>query len=142
MALQPRVKRLLRRAAIALAALIAVWMVTVWMVFRSMPGSEKRCGDHDEFVRADWMDTTVARGKLAVRGCMIDDFLDRNDLRGKTRAEVVALIGEPDKTDYFKEYDLVYWLGPERGFVGIDSEWLVIKLDSSGRVLSAELVTD
>jgi hypothetical protein len=40
----------------------------------------------------------------------------------------VALLGEPPKTEYFKEFDLVYYLGPERGFMGIDSEWLVLKL--------------
>ena len=73
---------------------------------------------------------------------MVDDLLERYELRGMTRAEVVALIGEPPKSDFFRSYDLVYWLGPERGLIGIDSEWLVMKLDANRRVTSVELVTD
>ena len=87
------------------------------------------------------MDTTLARGKLAIRGCMVDDLLERHELRGMTRAEIVALIGEPDSTRDFPEYDLVYWLGPERGLVGTDSEYLVMKLDKAKRVVSVELIT-
>ena len=55
---------------------------------------------------------------------------------------VVAVLGEPTRTDYFKEFDFVYWLGPERGLISVDSEWLVIKLDPSGRVSQAQVVTD
>ena len=63
-------------------------------------------------------------------------------IRGRSRGEIVALLGEPTTTDYFKDYDLVYWLGPERGLISIDSEWLVIRLDSLGRVSDFRLVTD
>jgi hypothetical protein len=59
-----------------------------------------------------------------------------------TRSEVVALLGEPPATDYFRGFDLVYPLGPDRGFVAIDSEWLVIKLAPGGRVSRAELARD
>ena len=41
----------------------------------------------------------------------------------------------------FREYDYVYWLGPERGAISIDSEWSVLKLDT-GSVVQAEHVTD
>jgi len=87
------------------------------------------------------MDTTMSRGKLAVRGCMVDDLLDRNELRGMTRAQVTALIGEPDRTSDVTGYDLVYWLGPQRGLIGTDSEYLVMKLDQSNHVTSVELIT-
>ncbi|MBD2000571.1 hypothetical protein H6G00_28870 [Leptolyngbya sp. FACHB-541] len=63
-------------------------------------------------------------------------------MAGKSRPEVVALLGEPDKTNYFQDYDLVYWLGPERGLMRIDSEWLVLRLDAEGRVSEHQLVTD
>jgi hypothetical protein len=73
---------------------------------------------------------------------MVDDLLQHHRLRGLDRSGVVALLGEPPHTGYFREYDLVYWLGPERGLMSIDSEWLVMKFDPAGRVTEARLVTD
>jgi hypothetical protein len=52
-----------------------------------------------------------------------------------------ALLGVPPPTPYFREYDYVYWLGPERGLFSIDSEWLVVKLQNDV-VVAAEVVTD
>ncbi len=59
-----------------------------------------------------------------------------------TREQVSAIIGEPDKTGYFKNWDMVYWLGPERGFISIDSEWLVFRLDELKRVTNYAIVRD
>jgi hypothetical protein len=103
--------------------------------------SESRCDGHSTFVQSQWMDTSLVRGKLAIRGCMVDDLLDMHELRGMTRSAVVALIGEPDTVNDLPGYDMVYWLGPERGLVGTDSEYLVMKLDKSNRVTSVELIT-
>ena len=79
---------------------------------------------------------------LSVRLRMADDLVNRQTLVGLTRQEVVALLGEPPKTEYFKEFDLVYYLGPERGFMSIDSEWLVLKLGPEGRVKRAAIARD
>ena len=73
---------------------------------------------------------------------MADDLVNRQQLVGLTRQEVVALLGEPPKTEYFQEFDLVYYLGPERGFMGIDSEWLVLKLGAKGRITKATIAHD
>ena len=73
---------------------------------------------------------------------MVDDLLERHKLDEMTRAEVVALLGEPDATPYFREWDMVYWLGPERGLMGIDSEWLVLRLDEHQHVVEHRVVTD
>jgi hypothetical protein len=94
------------------------------------------------FEASAWRDSAQAYSDAAVRGCMVDDLLARRELLGRSRAEVVALLGEPRRTDYFREYDLVYWLGPERGLMSVDSEWLVLRLDRSGRVIVRRLVTD
>jgi hypothetical protein len=94
------------------------------------------------FDRALWRDSVRVYSDEAIRGCIVDDLLRRINLHGRTRGEIVALLGEPKKTAYFKEYDLVYWLGPERGAISIDSEWLVMKLDKNGRVMEPRLVTD
>ena len=54
----------------------------------------------------------------------------------------IAKTIEMYQTNKWKEWDLVYWLGPERGPFGVDSEWLVIKFDSSGRVQDYQIVRD
>ena len=72
---------------------------------------------------------------------MADGLLKSNALIGKRRQEIVALLGEPPATSYFSEWDMVYVLGPERGFISIDSEWLVLRLEH-GRVAEARLVRD
>lgn len=73
---------------------------------------------------------------------MVEDLLRRHQFRGATRSQVIALLGDPEKTGYFKDYDLVYWLGPDRGGFGIDSEWLVFRLDSEERVTDYRIVGD
>lgn len=116
----------------------------VWPLYRlfSSPGPEGRCAEHRHFDAAVWRDTVQVYAALAPRGCMVDELLATRRLRGMQRRDVVALLGEPQPTGYFREYDLVYWLGPERGPFSIDSEWLVFRLDSAGRVTEARLVTD
>lgn len=78
----------------------------------------------------------------AVRIRMVDDLLRRHRFGGMSREQVTAMIGEPDKTNYFSDWDMVYWLGPERGFMGIDSEWLVFRLDGEEKVSEYQIVED
>ena len=52
------------------------------------------------------------------------------------------MLGEPTVTSYFREYDLVYVLGNERGWMSIDSEWLLMRLDDTGRVSADEIARD
>jgi len=73
---------------------------------------------------------------------MVDDLLRLHSFRGMTRDQVTGIIGEPDKTEYFKDWDLVYWLGPERSFMSIDSEWLVLRLDGQKKVKEFRIMRD
>ena len=73
---------------------------------------------------------------------MIDDLLSRGLLDHCSREQVETLLGPADRTDYFHDWDLVYHLGPEREFMGIDSEWLVVRLDSVGKVREYRLARD
>jgi hypothetical protein len=136
----PKILRI--AAAVAIAVLVLGGYAT-WRAFAMARSqlSESRCDGHEKFVQSQWLDTALVRSKLAVRGCMVDDLLDTHELRGMTRAQVVALIGEPDSTRDFPEYDLVYWLGPQRGLIGTDSEYLAMKLDKAKHVASVELIT-
>jgi hypothetical protein len=93
------------------------------------------------FDRARW-DAEPKDGLDDTRGRLADGLLASRTLIGKSRVEVVALLGEPPPTDYFDEYDMVYWLGADRGWVPIDSEWLVMRLDLNRRVSEARIVVD
>jgi hypothetical protein len=73
---------------------------------------------------------------------MADGLVRSGVLLGKTRGEIESMLGPAPKTDYFRDFDLVYWLGPERGFIGIDSEWLVIRLDGVGKASEVLIATD
>jgi hypothetical protein len=93
-----------------------------------------------EFDPTAWKDEVKMQ-----QGCrleMADWLIEKGTLHNKTRAEVIELLGEPPKTGYFKDWDLVYWLGDERGFISIDSEWLVVRLDAKGRVANYRIVRD
>lgn len=85
---------------------------------------------------ADRLDASPSRVQ------MVDDLLAKNDFYGKTRSDVTALLGEPPDTGYFSNWDMIYWLGPERGLLSIDSEWLVFRLNDDSRVVDYQLVTD
>jgi outer membrane protein assembly factor BamE (lipoprotein component of BamABCDE complex) len=73
---------------------------------------------------------------------MADGLLRSEVLSGKSRSEVEALLGPPTVTDKFMGSGLVYWLGPERGFIRIDSEWLTLHVDRAGKVSEVRIVTD
>jgi hypothetical protein len=92
------------------------------------------------FDAAAWQGEAHLTNDVRIR--MVDDLLRRHRFGGMTREQVAAIVGQPDKTDYFRDWDMVYWLGPERGFISIDSEWLVFRLDSQKKVTDFRIVTD
>ncbi len=111
------------------------------MGFRWLGGDSVRDRWHREsFDAAAWRSPQSRTNFVRIR--MVDDLLRHHFLMGKTRQEVVAVLGEPDSGGHFRDWDLVYWLGPARGFIQIDSEWLVIRLNDSKRVSQLALVTD
>src|SRR5258708_4993529 len=116
------------RALFALAA-VALFAGGIWFLFRP--------GHH--FDAPLWGNSQTP---ASVRLRMADDLVDNNKLLGLTRQEVVARLGQPPKTEYFKEFDMVYYLGPERGFISIDSEWLVLKIGPDSRVVRATIARD
>jgi outer membrane protein assembly factor BamE (lipoprotein component of BamABCDE complex) len=92
-----------------------------------------------EFDSVTW---SKADTRKQIRAPMAESLIAQCKLRGMTRKQIVQILGQPTKTNYFREYDLVYVLGPERGFISIDYEWLVIKLGPDGRVVNYLIVTD
>lgn len=119
-----------RWVVLGFIVLAVTWGLAVWRVW--FPG----CA----FDPAAWQDESQI--EQGVRLGMADRLLARDALRGKTRAEVVGLLGEPTPTGHFSDWDLVYWLGPERGWIHIDSAWLVVRFDGDGRVAECRIFRD
>ena len=84
----------------------------------------------------EWNDPYHRRHRIA------DGLLLSGLLVGRSRADVVELLGEPPPTSYFRDWQLVYNLGAERSWLSIDSEWLVLRVDRSNIVREARLVRD
>ena len=89
------------------------------------------------FSTAKWERNPEERTKI------VDDLLMRYDLIGMQESEILALLGNHDNdSGYFSsENRFVYRLGMERGFISIDSEWLIIDFDD-GIVTGYFITTD
>lgn len=101
----------------------------------------------ENFDAVIWRQEGVAPsdGDWPPRLCMAEDLISSGHLTGLKKAAVFDLIGEPRAGNYrFGEPDssLVYYLGPERGFIRIDSEWLVVSFDDQGVVKKVRLARD
>jgi hypothetical protein len=131
---QPSAKFRARRVFGLIAVLLAVGLSTIGAVHywktRPLP-----------FDRAVWNAEAADLDDFR-RHRMADWLLKERRLVGMSRAEIVSMLGEPTDTSHFRDYDLVYVLGGERGWMSIDSEWLLMKLDTSGRVSTVELGRD
>ena len=93
-----------------------------------------------EFQRSVWLQGETTSGSPRLR--MADGLLRSEILLGKSRTEIETMLGPPTSTDKFRDSGLVYWLGPERGFISIDSEWLTLDFDQTGKVRDARIVAD
>jgi hypothetical protein len=79
------------------------------------------------------------------RLCMVDNLMNSERLLGMNRDEVVELLGPPEPIGFpagAASCDMHYYLGPERGFFRIDSEWLFLKFGDDGRVSHQWLYRD
>lgn len=96
------------------------------------------------FNSADWKspdNSAYKSPKYAVRIRMVDDLFHRHKLVGMTRKQVIQLLGPSDGGDT-RGAAFSYWLGPERGFIRIDSETLTIEFDAKNRVRKAHIWSD
>jgi len=119
------------------AAMYAIYMAFVVLVLLKAPSIAET-----EFDSENWKNTAPDWTHDSIRLRMIDDLLDRHQLLGKSRDEIIDLLGEPDDTDYFSDYEMVWWLGPERSFMAIDSEWLLIDLNEREQAVEVRLGND
>jgi hypothetical protein len=133
---------LLRRRWVPLIAFAGAQFLGVGLLLGLLFGTPvvKDYASRTTFDSASWK-AENRRGAEGVRVRMVDDLLRTHKLVGMSRGQLEGLLGVPPATEHFREYDYVYWLGPERGLFSIDSEWLVVRC-GQGVVVSAQVVTD
>ncbi|TIX38912.1 MAG: hypothetical protein E5V36_20800 [Mesorhizobium sp.] len=122
----------MRRWTRGLALGTAMVMIVYAVFFGPLPfiRSWWQVGDYS------WHDPLHKRHRIA------DSLVLTGWLVGKSRAEVLAALGAPPETDKFSDWSLVYVLGPERGLLSIDYEWLAIRTDDAGSVTEAAVIRD
>ena len=100
------------------------------------------CSERLPFEKNQWRAARQGNQyESTIRHRMADDLVASRALLGKSRAEVVDLLGEVTITDKWSDWDMAYLLGLERGFGAIDSEWLVLRLERD-RVIDAKVTRD
>lgn len=135
------------RARLIAGALTLVGLAVTVIVVRTMylNATDHPLGEFHpmEFDAAVWRENEPEYSWESIRLRMVDDLLASDILIGLTHDEIVALLGSAPATEYFNDWDLVYYLGAERSYLfAIDSEWLLLRLDDSGRVSEAVTATD
>lgn len=89
-----------------------------------------------------WRSQNSTAGQPSVRQRMVSDLTESGRLMRMTKSEVLSLLGPADGGEYFREWGLAYKLGAERGFISIDSEWLVIRFGHDKRVTEVKVLRD
>jgi hypothetical protein len=95
-----------------------------------------------EFDHAKWVDEDNASKAPYPRQQMISSLTKTKLKPGVLMKDVTVMLGESTKTNKFTNHGLVYWIGPEKGQISIDSQWLVIDFDSDQRLKSFDIITD
>lgn len=105
------------------------------------PGSFASGFDSDLWKDKD--SSGFTKGDLTTRQKMLGSVVYQI-LPNKSRLAVEDLLGDASRSGYFTQLDpdLLYCLGPERSFIGIDSEWLAIWFNEDSLVVRWELLND
>ena len=76
------------------------------------------------------------------RYAMADRFVASGDLLGKTAEEAVRMLGPSTEHHEFKDWDLIYYLGKERGWICLGGEHLVLRLSPDDKVCECRIMSD
>ena len=138
-------RKWLKSVLIGATAVVVVAIASLLFLFYLM------LGDSGEYVqrpyeKQEWLHGTSRTQMRFPRLGMADYLIEHRMLHGLGKREVIEMLGATDGEDIQwsekDNFDLLYWLGPERGFMSVDSEWLAIKFDGSGKVAEYKLVRD
>ncbi len=84
------------------------------------------CSPNQSFDSAEWKRTDEGM-RQRKRAKMVDDLLNKHRLAGMTTTEIQNLLGIPNSVEGSPVNDYVYYLGPERAFPGLESEYLHVR---------------
>jgi hypothetical protein len=91
--------------------------------------------DRLPFISERWKNANSRNLKDNTSQRMSTDLLMNHKLTGYSRNDIVNLLGEPDSTHNFPEWDMEYYLGTSRRRNTWGSDWLVIKFDEKNLVI-------
>lgn len=140
-------KKIIIVCAIALPSLIISSILFFRLSFE-LPISQRLFpsgSDLSNFSSEFWQQnaSTAWNNGISEREKMLKDLVE-NVLPGKSKDEIEQLLGESLDTPYFRsiDKDMIYYLGPQRDSLGVDSEWLLIWLDEEGYFTKYRIVND
>ena len=85
---------------------------------------------HEQFDSEKWKNWTETEKKMSVRWDMMNSLRKNHELKGKSKAEIIELLGNPDEGK--SKLNFRYYLGMAKH--GIDTGSLVIKFDQNDLV--------
>lgn len=134
----------LQRRNITRSLAFAAGNATIYMIFIlylfAWPSFQEYF-NRQEFNSTLWKNEKLTTLDHPLRQQMVHDLLKRYYLVGMNRSQINELLGVPAATNYFRDFDYVYWLGYEDGFFDLDSEWLGIKFKND-QVIEVKILRD
>jgi hypothetical protein len=122
------------RLAILIEAVLLVWVFASCAPHNS--GSQTSALRKVRFDRDEWIKCTPTSDGRTVRSQMADDLVRNHQLSSLNKEQIIELLGKPIVTKHADpQWDIMYWIGPERGVTPLDDEYLVFKFDSTGKVV-------
>ena len=99
--------------------------------------------DQVKFDSTIWKNSPAEFSLDSMRLRMVEDFLNKYEVIGMPKEQIISFLGERDETSYFKEYEMVYCLGQEvDSYFAMDSQWLVFDVSNLNKINSFNIVTD
>lgn len=94
------------------------------------------------FERTQWDAQRTGYEQDFTRHRMADGLIASKALIGKSPEEIVTMLGETDSPNFGEHWHMFFVLGPCRHLVGIDTEFLAVHFDHSGKASEAAIVED
>jgi hypothetical protein len=125
------------RRLFVIQLIVAVILVFGTIVWHYLPARYEPEPDIPFDVKG-WLSVDPKDSNNRIRVQMVNDLLNRRFL-GLNIQQLEHLLGKP-YVGNIEDYDITYFLGPQRGIYSIDYEWLVFRLDSQGKVIEYKVL--